>query len=65
MDWSNLGTSIKSDAQGLVGNIAKAVLVFPDSVDAISLEDPDAVMAYGKKMQMEICVSFITTIVNI
>ena len=50
MDWSNLGTSIKSDAQGLVGNIAKAVLVFPDSVDAISLEGPDAVMAYGKKM---------------
>lgn len=50
MDWSNLGASIKSDAQGLVGNIAKAVLVFPDAVEAVNLEDPDAVMAYGKKM---------------
>ena len=49
LDWSNLGSSIKADAKGLIGNIAKAVLVFPDSVDAISLEDPDAVMAFGKK----------------
>lgn len=52
LNLGNLGSSIQSDAQGMLGNIAKAVIVFPDSVDAISLEDPDAVMAFGKKMGM-------------
>lgn len=42
LDWSNLGSSVKSDAKGLVGNIAKAILVFPDPVEEINLEDTKA-----------------------
>ena len=52
MDFANLGTSIKNDAQGLVGNIAKAVLVFPDPVKTVNLEDMDAVDAFGKSIGM-------------
>ena len=48
MDWSGLGQSVKSDAKGITGNIAKAVLVFPDSVPSdINLKDGDAVGAFG------------------
>ncbi len=54
MDWSNLGQSVKNDALGLTGNIAKAVLVFPDSVPSeINLKDPDAVDAFGAAIGMQ------------
>lgn len=41
MGIRSLGSSIKSDANGLVGNIAKAVLIFPDytlKIKKITLE---------------------------
>lgn len=48
MDWSSLGQSVKSDAKGITGNIAKAVLVFSDSVPSdINLKDGDAVGDFG------------------
>lgn len=50
LDFANLGTSIKNDAQGLIGNIAKAVIVFPDPVKAIKLEDMEAVNAFGSSL---------------
>ena len=52
LDWSGLGESIKSDAGGLVGNIAKAVLVFPDSVGEVSLEDTVAASGFGMSVGM-------------
>lgn len=53
MDFGNLGQSIKQDAKGLVGNIAKAVLVFPDTAATeIDLKDPDAVTGFGKSLGM-------------
>ena len=49
----NLGKSIVSDAAGIVGNITKATLMFPDSVSAINLiEKPDDALAFGKKLGM-------------
>lgn len=49
---ANLGSSIKNDAKGLVGNIEKAVLFFPDFVEKVNLRDPDAVGAFGKSIGM-------------
>ncbi len=48
----NLGTSIATDAKGLAGNIEKAILVFPDSVQAIELEDPKKAVDFGKSLGM-------------
>lgn len=53
MALSDVGQSIKNDAQGLIGNIAKAVLVFPDTVPSeIDLKDPDATMDFGASIGM-------------
>ena len=53
MALSDVGQSIKNDAQGLIGNIAKAVLVFPDTVPSeIDLKDPDATMDFGSSIGM-------------
>lgn len=49
---ADLGSSIKSDAKGLAGNIEKAVLFFPDAVDSVNLRDPEAVGAFGNKIGM-------------
>ncbi|MBQ7955247.1 MAG: hypothetical protein IJ282_05805 [Lachnospiraceae bacterium] len=49
----NLGSSIASDAKGLTGNIAKAILVFPDPVREIRLEDPERATNFGRAMGME------------
>lgn len=49
----NLGKSIVSDAAGIVGNITKATLMFPDSVSAINLSDnSDKALAFGEKLGM-------------
>lgn len=49
----NLGNSMVSDANGIVGNITKATLMFPDSVSAINLiENSDEALAFGKKLGM-------------
>lgn len=48
----NLGTSIKNDASGLVGNIAKAILVFPETSQEIDLKDPAHAVNYGKSLGM-------------
>lgn len=54
MDFGNLGQSVKQDAKGLFGNIAKAVLVFPDSVPTeIHLNDHDAVARFGESLDMD------------
>lgn len=48
MDWSNLGQSAKNDAQGLAGNIAKAVLIFPyNNIKAVNMKQFETVKAYG------------------
>lgn len=53
MDWSNLGQAAKNEAQGLVGNIAKAVLIFPDTgIHAVNMRKPETVQAYGATMGM-------------
>lgn len=46
----NLGTSIKNDseANGLIGNIEKAVLLFPDSVKEVKLDSGASRLAFGK-----------------
>lgn len=53
MALGNLGTSIKNDAKGLVGNIEKAVLFFPDQVKSVTLNEPEAVQAFGKSLGMD------------
>ncbi len=53
MALGNLGTSIKNDAKGLVGNIEKAVLFFPDQVEGVTLEELDEVLAFGKSLGMD------------
>ena len=53
MDLGNRGQSIKQDAKGLVGNIAKAVLIFPDTAATeIDLKDLDAVTGFGESLGM-------------
>lgn len=53
MDFSSLGQSAKNDAQGLAGNIAKAVLVFVETeLQEVRLEDFKAVKAYGASRGM-------------
>lgn len=53
MALGNLGTSIKNDAKGLVGNIEKAVLFFPDQVEGVTLNEPEAVEAFGRSLGMD------------
>lgn len=48
MALGNLGTSIKNDAKGLVGNIEKAVLLFPDPVKEVKLDSGASRLAFGK-----------------
>lgn len=53
MDFSSLGQSAKNDAQGLVGNIAKAVLVFVDTgLKEVNLENFKEVKSYGASRGM-------------
>lgn len=47
-----IGELAKNEAQGLVGNIAKAILVFPDSVGEVSLEDTAAAAEFGMSTGM-------------
>lgn len=60
--WGNLGTSIKNDAKGLVGNIAKAVLVFPEQADSVDLKDSVAVASYGKELGMGLVPTFTSAV---
>lgn len=53
MALGNLGTSIKNDAKGLVGNIEKAVLFFPDQVEGVTLNEPEAVEAFGRSLGLD------------
>lgn len=47
MGLSDLGQSAKNDAKGLVGNIAKAVLVFPNTgIKAVDMRNMETVNAY-------------------
>lgn len=48
MALGNLGTSIKNDAKGLVGNIEKAVLLFPDPIKEVKLDSGASRLAFGK-----------------
>lgn len=53
MALSDLGQSIKNDAKGLIGNIAKAVLVFPDTAKTeVNLQDLDATLGFGSSIGM-------------
>lgn len=52
LDWNGLSNAMEHEANGLTGNIEKAVLVFPDPVRSINLEDPDAVGAFGSSLGM-------------
>lgn len=64
MGLGDLGQSIKQDAKGLVGNIAKAVLVFPDTAPKeVDLKDPDEVLGFGQSVGMG-RVKTVTTAMN-
>ena len=47
-----IGDLAKNEAKGLIGNIAKAVLVFPDSVGEVNLEDTAAAAEFGMSTGM-------------
>lgn len=51
----NLGTSIKNDseANGLIGNIEKAVLLFPDSAKEVNLDDGVARMRLAQTLNVD------------